>query len=90
MVPVERLDVRITWPLWLIVTLLASQYDLHPWSHSCPADRSELCLRAGKMYTSAAPFGISGGTDRRVVCVLVMVDPSGRLTVMHCAIALPF
>jgi hypothetical protein len=61
------------------VALLASKW----------ASQPELCLRVGKMCLSTAPCGIYGDTGRRVVCMLVMVEPSVRWTVMSCVMGLP-
>jgi hypothetical protein len=42
------------------------------------------------MYVGAVLCGISGGMGRMAVCVLVVVEPSGRLTVMSFVMGLIF
>jgi hypothetical protein len=42
------------------------------------------------MCAIIAPFGISDGIGRMDVCVLVVVVPFGRLTVMPCVVCVTF
>jgi hypothetical protein len=40
------------------------------------------------MCATLSPFGISGGIGMVVVCVLVMMVPSGRLTEIPCCVGI--
>jgi hypothetical protein len=77
----DMVPVRTTRPRSVMGTVLLVKIVEQPWSHSWPMERSELDCREGKMCAKrveAERLGILS----KLVCVLEMVVPSGRVTAM--------
>jgi hypothetical protein len=77
----DLVPVRTTRSRILMVTALLVNIAEQLWSHSWPMDRSELDWRKGNMCAKRAEAG-RPGIWSKPVCVLEMVAPSGRVTVM--------
>ena len=65
---------------WM-VTVLAVNSAVHPWSQSWPMLSSDVPLRAGKMWALLAAEG-SLGRRRDAVCVDLIMEWSGKETEM--------
>jgi hypothetical protein len=76
-----RYPVRATWPLCLMVTVVAVKCAVQPWSQSWLMETRELEAKLGKMWAWQA-LGGRKGKQRSAVWVDVMVFPSGMRTLI--------
>lgn len=66
-----------------MLTVVAVNVAVHPWSHKVPMERSECGVNAGKMWARVAASG-SLAMGRCPAAVLVRREPSGNATWIGC------